>query len=44
MHHAENKTAPSIFLTNCCKPSHDDPKNFSAHKFLAPTLQLKKSK
>ena len=40
----ENKTAPSIFLTKFCKPSHAYPTNFSAHNILVPTLKLKKSK
>ena len=44
MHRVENKTAPSIFLTKFCKPSHPYPTNFSAHNFLVPTLKLKKSK
>ena len=44
MHRVENKTAPSIFLTKFCKPSHAYPKNFSAHNFLVPTLKSKKSK
>ena len=34
MHRVENKTAPSIFLTKFCKPSHVYPTNFSAHNFL----------
>ena len=38
----ENKTAPSIFLTRFCKPSHLYPTNFSAHNFLVPILKLKK--
>ena len=42
MHRVENKTAPSIFLTKFCKPSHPYPTNFSAHNFLVPTLKLKK--
>ena len=42
MHRVENKTAPSIFLTKFCKPSHAYPTNFSAHNFLVPTLKLKK--
>ena len=42
MHRVENKTAPSIFLTTFCKPSHPYPANFSAHNFLVPTLKLKK--
>ena len=33
MHRVENKTAPSIFLTN-----------FLAHNFLVPTFKLKNSK
>ena len=40
----ENKTAPSIFLTRFCKPSHLYPTNFSAHNFLVPTSKLKKSR
>ena len=44
MHRVENKTAPSIFLTKFCKPSHIYPTNFSAHNFLVPTFKLKKSK
>ena len=44
MHHVENKTTPSIFLTKFCKPSHAYPTNFLAHNFLPPTLQLKKTK
>ena len=44
MHRVENKTAPSIFLTKFCKPSHLCPTNFSAHNFLLPTLKLKKIK
>ena len=44
MHRVENKTAPSIFLTKFCKPSHSYPTNFSAHNFLVPTLKLKKSR
>ena len=42
MHRVENKTAPSIFLTKFCKPSHSYPTNFSAHNFLVPPLKLKK--
>ena len=42
MHRVENKTAPSIFLTKFCKPSHAYPTNFSAHNFLVPTFKLKK--
>ena len=42
MHRIGNKTAPSIFLTKFCKPSHPYPTNFSAHNFLVPTLKLKK--
>ena len=42
MHRVENKTAPSIFLTKFCKPSHVYPTNFSAHNFLVPTFKLKK--
>ena len=38
IHRVENKTAPSIFLTKFCKPSHSYPTNFSAHNFLVPTL------
>ena len=44
MHWVENKTAPFIFLTKFCKPSHAYPKNILAHNFLVPTLKLKKSK
>ena len=33
MHRVENKTAPSIFLTKFCKPSHPYPTNFSAQNF-----------
>ena len=44
MHRVENKTAPSIFLTKFCKPSHAYPTNFLTHNFLVPTLELKKSK
>ena len=44
MHRAENETAPSIFLTKFCKPSHPYPTNFSAHNFLVPTLKLKRSR
>ena len=44
MHRIENKTAPSIFLTKFCRPSHVYPTNFSAHNFLVPALKLKKSK
>ena len=40
MHRVENKTAPSIFLTKFCKPSHAYPTNFSAHNFLAPTFKV----
>ena len=40
-HRVENKTAPSIFLTKFCKPSHPYPTNLSAHN-LVPTLKLKK--
>ena len=40
----EIKTAPSIFLTKFCKPSHAYPTNFLAHNFLVPTLKLKKGK
>ena len=43
MHHVENKTTPSIFLTKFCKPSHAYPTNFSAHSVLVRTLKLKKS-
>ena len=43
MHGVENKTAPFIFLTKFCKPSHPYLINFSAHDFLVPTLKLKKS-
>ena len=44
MHCVENKTAPSIFLTKLCNPSHVYPLNLSAHNFLVPTFKLKKSK
>ena len=44
MHRIENKTAPSIFLTKFCKPSHPYPTNFSAHNLLVPALKLKKSR
>ena len=44
MDRVENKTAPSIFLTKFCKPSHRYPTNFSTHNFLVPTLKLKKSR
>ena len=44
MHHVENKTAPSIFLTKFCKPSEAYPTNCSAHNFLVPTFNLTKSK
>ena len=44
MHCVENKTAPFIFLTKFCKPSHPCPTNFSAHNFLVPTLKVKKSR
>ena len=44
MYRVENKTAPSIFLTKFCKPSHAYPTNFPAHNVLVPTLKLKKSK
>ena len=43
MPRVENKTAPSMFLTKFCKPSHPYPTNFSAYNFLVPTLKLKKS-
>ena len=43
MHRVESKTAPSIFLTKFCKPSHVYPTNFSAHNFLVPTFKLKNS-
>ena len=42
MHCIENKTAPSIFLTKFCKPSHAYSRNISDHNFLVPTLKLKK--
>ena len=42
MHRAENKTAPSIFLTKVCKPPQPYPTNFSAHNFLVTTLKFKK--
>ena len=41
MHRVQNKTAPFIFLTKYCKPSHAYPTNFLAHNFLVPTLKLK---
>ena len=44
MHRVENKTAPSIFLTKFCKPSHPYPTNFLAHNSLVLTLKLKKSR
>ena len=44
MQWVENKTAPFIFLTKFCKPSHAYPTNVLAHNFLVPTLKLKKSK
>ena len=44
MHRIGNKTAPSIFLTKFCKPSHPYPTNFSARNFLVPTLKLKKNR
>ena len=44
MHCAENKTAPSMFLTKFRKPSHPYSTNFSVHNFLVPTLKLKKSR
>ena len=44
MHRVENKTAPSIFLTKFCKPSHTYPTNFLAQIFLVPTLKLKKGR
>ena len=44
IHHVENKTAPSTFLTKFCKPSHAYPTNILAHSFLVLTLKLKKSK
>ena len=43
MHRAENKTAPSTFLTKFFKPSHAYPRNFSAYDFLVPTMKLKES-
>ena len=43
MHCVEIKTAPSIFLTKFCKPSHPYPTNFWAHNFLVPSSKLKKS-
>ena len=43
MHRAENKTAPSTFLTKFFKPSHAYPTNFSAYDFLVPTMKLKES-
>ena len=44
MHRVENKTTPSIFLTKFCKLSHPYPTNISAHNFLVPTLEMKKSR
>ena len=44
MHRVENKSAPFIFLTKFCKPSHVFPTNFSAHNLLVPTLKLNISK
>ena len=44
MHHVENKTAASIFLTKFCKHSYPYPTNFLAYNFLVPTLKLKKSR
>ena len=44
MHRAENKTAPSIFLTMFCKPFHAYLTKFSAHNSLVPTFKLEKSK
>ena len=43
MHRLENKTAPSIFLTKFCKPSHAYPTHFSALNFLVLALKLKYS-
>ena len=40
MHHVQNKTAPFIFLTKYCIPSHAYPTNCLAHNFLVPTLKL----
>ena len=44
MHRVENKTAPSIFLTKFCKPSHPYPTNLLAQNVLVPTLKLKKGR
>ena len=33
MHCAENKTAPSIFLTKFCNPSHAYPTNYKGKTF-----------
>ena len=44
MHRVENKTVPSIFLTEFCSPSHAYPTNFSAHNVLVTTFKLKKGK
>ena len=44
MHRAENKTAPSTFLTKFFKPSHAYTTNFSAYDFLVPTMKLKERK
>ena len=43
MHRVENKTAPSIYPTKFCTPSHLYPTNFSSHNFLVPILKSKKS-
>ena len=40
-HHIHAQSAPSIFLTKVCKPSHVYPTIFSSHEFLVPTLKLK---
>ena len=44
MLHAEDQTAPSIFLTKFYKPSHAYMTNFSTHNILVTTLKLKKIK
>ena len=43
MDHVKNKTAPSIFLTKFCRPSHTWPTNFLAHNFLTLSLKFKKN-
>ena len=42
MHCVKYKTAPSIFLTKFCRPSHTCPTNFLAHNFLTLSLKFKK--